>query len=599
MLTSITTVGNDLVVTHTAVAVAAGTLYYSTGTTWTSAANTALSTTTQLQSTPQGQKLYIADVKPLSILGSDGVIANTNELSSASIADWTAVGIDKNKDVCLIIYAPKEVCSASADTDQITKTAHGLALGDAVQFYANGGTLPSPLEEERLYWVRDVPTADTFTLSAAPTGVISSLVGDTSLIDLTTDSVGSIQYSTDKETFTYAIADVQTGRIILSATLVNGSSIGYQVGRKLKVFDPVTHVVSAISEDYGVAPLDCPLCCTYRDRVILARGHVWYMSRVSDPLDWDFAADPTDPARAYGGTEIAQGQIIDPLTALVPHSDDYLVMATATSIWICRGDPALGGQIGALSREVGIISSNAWCQLPDASLLFLARQGLFVLDPGGQSNPTAFSSVPLPQELQDVPPVANAISMAYDSQARGIHLYVTPTAGTASTVKHWWIDWTEKTFFPVSVPNGMQPMVVSNIAKTPSDPRYTLLGCFDGYVRRYDPSQTTDDGTTITSYVNYGPFPLGPPGYTGQLLAIRADLGSSSGAVTVALYTGATPELAAASTTVSYALTWFANNSHWFYPKRIAPAARLLISSTTSWAIEGVTIETTVAGRRR
>ena len=38
------------------------------------------------------------------------------------------------------------------------------------------------------------------------------------------------------------------------------------------------------------------------------------------------------------------------------------------------------------------------------------------------------------------------------------------------------------------------------------DDRVTVIGCNDGYVRKFDATATTDDGTAISSYVYFGPF---------------------------------------------------------------------------------------------
>ena len=87
---------------------------------------------------------------------------------------------------------------------------------------------------------------------------------------------------------------------------------------------------------------------------------------------------------------------------------------------------------------MGIIQANAWATLPDTALVFLSRDGLYVLPPGGEGRPEAISRELLPEELLDVDVDSNTIAMAYDSRDRGIHIFVTPTDG--STGNHWWLS---------------------------------------------------------------------------------------------------------------------------------------------------------------
>ncbi|MBK8916354.1 MAG: hypothetical protein IPM64_17455 [Phycisphaerales bacterium] len=76
--------------------------------------------------------------------------------------------------------------TADAGTDLITKTAHGLEVNDVI-FFADpvivGGTYlywpPFPGMSARPYWVKSVPTADTFSLSATKGGATLDITGAT------------------------------------------------------------------------------------------------------------------------------------------------------------------------------------------------------------------------------------------------------------------------------------------------------------------------------------------------------------------------------------------------------------------------------------
>ena len=95
-------------------------------------------------------------------------------------------------------YGTKHRVTGSASADTLTKSSHGLANNTMVKIMvAAGGSLPSPLEEDTMYFVSNTAT-DTFKLA--------KIYGGTA-IDLTTDGSGDI--------------DVYTGHTNTSTAVVN------------------------------------------------------------------------------------------------------------------------------------------------------------------------------------------------------------------------------------------------------------------------------------------------------------------------------------------------------------------------------------------
>jgi hypothetical protein len=398
----------------------------------------------------------------------------------------------------------------------------------------------------------------------------------------------------------YAIASVEAAHIHLSGTPAAGACT-YQIARGVKVFDPsagtlTQHLATA---GKGSAPLGCRLACTYRDRLVLAGpGHIWYMSRAGDPDDWDYnPADPTDPARAVAGTNSDTGEVGEPIRALIPYSDDYLIFGCEHSIWVLRGDPAYGGQLDALSREIGCVGSTSWCLLPDSSVLILSRDGLYLIPPGANGFPQPISREVLPADLIDVDGISNVVSLKYDARARGVHIDVTPTTG--ATGQHWWLDWQTKSFWPVSVPNGCQPTALTAFGTSGDDPRYVILGGADGYLRRYDEDAVDDDGTLLQSHVAIGPIKLGPTGYDGILAELESDVALESGSVSWQVRAASSAEAVSALTSGQESGTWAAGGSARSHPKVRGVAALLYLSSTDPWAMEGMTALVRPAGRSR
>ena len=65
--------------------------------------------------------------------------------------------------------ASKTVTISIASPGVVTWTAHGLSAGNAVKF-ATTGALPTGLVAGTIYYVKTAPDADTFTVSATPSG---------------------------------------------------------------------------------------------------------------------------------------------------------------------------------------------------------------------------------------------------------------------------------------------------------------------------------------------------------------------------------------------------------------------------------------------
>lgn len=89
-------------------------------------------------------------------------------------------------------HADEEVTSGANNV--ITLTAHGLTVGQRVKFAAGGGSLPSGITANTWYFVRTVPDANTFTLTATVGGSVLT-VASGSTFDMTTETVGGADYS--------------------------------------------------------------------------------------------------------------------------------------------------------------------------------------------------------------------------------------------------------------------------------------------------------------------------------------------------------------------------------------------------------------------
>jgi len=307
----------------------------------------------------------------------------------------------------------------------------------------------------------------------------------------------------------------------------------------LKEYNPNTGEISTVQATAGIIPSACPRICLYRDRLFLAGvDNTWYCSRMGEPTDWSFGYDLQDVGRAVVGQVGDAGHIGGVITAMIPWEDSVLTFATEHEIWRLEGDPVTGS-LQQVSDAVGIISSGAWAISPDGTMAFLSYDGVYLMPAGAASEPQAFSKDRVPDLLINTDLTKNVVRMAYDNECKGFHLFITPDSGKGL---HWWIDVENKAMWPVSIPDGMQPIAVSARANA-SALSDVIVGGVDGYLRKFDRTALNDDGSVIQSHVALGPVRVATNDILdGILNEIHGMLAVGSKDVEWKIVTGATSE---------------------------------------------------------
>jgi hypothetical protein len=280
----------------------------------------------------------------------------------------------------------------------------------------------------------------------------------------------------------------------------------------------------------GTMPEKAYLICVYRGRLTLAGNpqypNQWYMSKVADPFDFLYGAD--DPMSAVAGNNADAGQCPDIVRSLISFHDDYLIFGCASTIWILRGDPVAGGSLDNLSDTTGMFGSNSWCFDDNRNLYFWGSGGLYEIksDFSGIRNLT---EMVLPDIINDeaADPSTHRITMGYDKKRHGIVVAITVLATGANS--NYFYSFKTAGFYPESYPNECGPY--SLFYYDANDTAYAdlLVGCKDGYIRKFSTSATDDStGATttevISSYVTYPITPLSEIDERGRLSELVFDL---------------------------------------------------------------------------
>jgi len=380
----------------------------------------------------------------------------------------------------------------------------------------------------------------------------------------------------------------------------------YIADSTLKEYDPVTGNVNTVDD----APSGQPLVEIYQQRVVLAGGdHVYYISGQADATDWDAGADYENVGRAVFGQLSDQGIIGEKVLALHNYHDRALIFGCRDSIWALYGNPAgpEARKVNVVSPYVGILSRDSYTVTPNGTVIFLSRRGVYTWQIGSEAEPAPFSERLIPEELLAIDTTTTDVLMEYDHRSRGVHLFLTPQ-GINEEGTHWWIDLDNNAFWEVSLPYDMQPLVSSRV--TTDGYSDVVFGCRDGYIRRFDDSATTDDGTAIQSDIIIGPFHVsGQEGMDGQIVQMVGALAKGSGNVDWKIVVADSAEEvvdkaeeileADGLTGVDKIGRWTEGQNTREYPRSRGPWAIIWLSSTEQWSYEAITMYNAQLGRLR
>ncbi|KKN01085.1 hypothetical protein LCGC14_1131230 [marine sediment metagenome] len=260
----------------------------------------------------------------------------------------------------------------------------------------------------------------------------------------------------------------------------------------------------------GTMPAKAYLGCLYRGRNVLAGNpnypHQWYMSKVADPFNWVYS--DTDPLTAVAGNNTDAGEIGDIVRALIPYKDDYLVFGCASTIWVLTGDPAASGEIDEVDLTVGIFGANSWCFDGDSNLYFWGTNGIYKI-PVGFRSVENLTEISLPNLVGDegADPSSHRITLGYDRKRHGILICITKLSDGSNS--NYWYDIKLKGFFPESYPDECGAYSLFYYAANDNDYADLLVGCKDGYIRKFDETAKDDDiGGSDQAILSYAVWPI-------------------------------------------------------------------------------------------
>lgn len=253
----------------------------------------------------------------------------------------------------------------------------------------------------------------------------------------------------------------------------------------------------------------CSLIAVWGGRIVLSGmatdPNNIFMSAVGDPFDWEYSPEIQTVQQAVAGNLTSgYGKNSDVVTALIPYTDDILLIGGLRSIRKFMGNPAEGGVNVSVTEITGIAPGNAWCQSPEGIIYFFgSRGGVYRMDPNGV--PSRLSATTIDERLSDINLDENIVTLIWDDRSIAVRIYITPANGGSTTHYVW--DVRNEAWWPWSYLSASHnPMAVHLLAGANSADRLIMEYGQDGYVRVVDLEAATDDGTPIESEVFLGPF---------------------------------------------------------------------------------------------
>lgn len=211
-----------------------------------------------------------------------------------------------------------------------------------------------------------------------------------------------------------------------SATFINKLIIGNPnatdtggTGRPF-VFDILSGQLTLMVASAGTIPVGLNMFAVWQGCLVAAGegltgvndalGHVVYMSRTGDARDWDFSVGIQDEGGAFFSAGDNEGLLTGKINALIPFTDDILLVGTERGISVFNGHPRRGGIVTQIDSTY-IRGPRAWCKGAKGELYFLGPEGLMAMEPSAHPVPVLLSAEKLPDEIAGF---GSAVVLAYE-----------------------------------------------------------------------------------------------------------------------------------------------------------------------------------------
>ncbi len=326
---------------------------------------------------------------------------------------------------------------------------------------------------------------------------------------------GNIYQSLDGETMQLVASNAfrTVGQVSLTAYRQKVYGVD---GQNAKIYDPADQSVTDWEATSGILPgatedPDNPgtfiagtsratVATTFRDRIWLAGDEQdpqnLFACAIGDPLDWD-TGDPV-AGGAFALSASRSGRVGEPIVALLPVSNNVLLIGCTSSTWQFVGDPAFGAvDVSPLIDKHGPSGLNAMLYLSEGFAMMHTQDGLYVVPAG--SSPINISRQTIERDLNLDPGTVYAPHLGYDPERQQVMVWL-PRAIDQELEVHWCYEIRIGGYqsgagglFPDVYAIGLAPTVSARFRGE------LIFGCRDGRLRKWSDTAQTDDTNLIDS----------------------------------------------------------------------------------------------------
>ncbi len=480
---------------------------------------------------------------------------------------------------------------------QIYGTGYSISVNPSTGAIDGGGVLPGT----QTYYAMCDAGSVTLDPETVSTGQASG-----PLDILTAVSAGTVKvaYGGSWRSVTSGSSALSTTAPVIRSASFNGK-IYYADGSSRVCYNPSTNSVETWAATAGDLPVDPN--GAYPRLIAVQGGRLWLAALPADPRNWfasakgdatNFDYGPVEPSGSdavAGNSPQFEGDIGEPITALIPYTDDVMIFGMTNTISMLRGNPAEGGRIDLLSNSTGIAFGDAWCMDPFGTIYFFSNyRAVYKLIPG--EKPVRISQA-IDNLFKNIDLRTTIVRLQWDDVFQGFHVFATPFASAQAT-QHYFYEirsgsWWSSVFANVN----HSPLAVHNFSGNTSIDHVSLIGSWDGIIRTFSSTAASDDGTPIASEIWIGP--IASKNLDENLWKeCQAVLGEQSGTVTFEIMAGRTAEGAMSGAAVASG-AWTAGRNLNTPIRCAAHALYVRITSTVPWSMESIRVLVALKGKVR
>lgn len=273
--------------------------------------------------------------------------------------------------------------------------------------------------------------------------------------------------------------------------------------------------------------------------------HQWFATRIDDPLDLLLVQDDVASAQNSQATDKA-GLVGGHLIATIPYKGNTQIFGCVNNMYVMRADPAQGGFFTTLSDTTGIFSNTSYCWDNKNNLYFMGFDGIYALSAEAitaGAPPTNLTKEHVPKLISNLGlnRRTDRAVMRYDKDRYGIVVSVSQMDGVWSAA--FWVDLRTGGVFPDEYATEHTLTSLMYFDSRVKSERCLLAGCNDGYIRKWDETEKSDDGdTAIESEVLIGPVASNDIRTKIGLKELSIKTGIDTDSLTVSLYNAKTAE---------------------------------------------------------